>query len=118
MASNLPLLPVDQPSFRNLRGRGFIYVDKTRHIYNLVNGGGRCFFLSRPRRFGKSLLVSTLQETLAGNRKLFDDFWIGRSDYQWQPHGVITLDLSALNIDSVEAVPDCLSERLAEIATD
>lgn len=82
----------------------------------MIKGGGRCFFLSRPRRFGKSLLVSTLHEALAGNRDLFDNLWIGSSDYQWQPHGIINLDLSALDISSVEVLPNGLFDRLAEIA--
>lgn len=53
-------LPVDMSTFSRMIQEGYLYVDKTRYIYDLFKGGGRYFFLSRPRRFGKSLLISTL----------------------------------------------------------
>lgn len=80
MSSRLPRLPLDLSTFRTLREKGYLYVDKTQHAYNLITGGRR-FFLSRPRRFGKSLLVSTLREILLGTRELFNGLWIESSDY-------------------------------------
>ena len=69
------ILPLSRQSFRQLREDNCIYVDKTRHIYDLARKGGM-YFLSRPRRFGKSLLVSTMEELFSGNKDLFMDTWI------------------------------------------
>ena len=70
-------LPRDVSNFERMIQDGYIYVDKTELIYNLYATGGRYFFLSRPRRFGKSLLISTLKELFVGNKKLFTNLWIG-----------------------------------------
>jgi Predicted AAA-ATPase/PD-(D/E)XK nuclease superfamily len=69
------ILPISRQSFRDLREDNCIYVDKTQHIYNLCTEG-KMYFLSRPRRFGKSLLLSTLQEVFLGSKELFLDTWI------------------------------------------
>ena len=69
------ILPLSRQSFRQLREDNCIYVDKTRHIHELCRQGGM-FFLSRPRRFGKSLLLSTMEELFLGNKDLFEDTWI------------------------------------------
>jgi hypothetical protein len=69
------LLPLGRQSFRELREDNCIYVDKTQHIYRLCTVGKQ-YFLSRPRRFGKSLLLSTLEELFMGNKELFDGLWI------------------------------------------
>ncbi|MGP1363558.1 MAG: AAA family ATPase, partial [Bacteroides sp.] len=63
-------LPIGVQSFHDLRRRGFLYVDKTQYIASLVRG--KYYFLSRPRRFGKSLFLSTLQAYFEGNKELFD----------------------------------------------
>jgi hypothetical protein len=108
-------LPIGISSFSKLRRDGCVYVDKTEIAYTLITRGYR-FFLARPRRFGKSLFVSTLREILEGNKELFEGLWIANSDYQWQPHGVIALDISALGIDSVEKFTTNLTEALQEVA--
>ena len=69
------ILSLSRQSFRQLREDNCIYVDKTRHIHELCRQGGM-FFLSRPRRFGKSLLLSTMEELFLGNKDLFEDTWI------------------------------------------
>jgi Holliday junction resolvase-like predicted endonuclease len=76
----------------------------------------RRFFLARPRRFGKSLFVSTLKEILEGNKELFQDLWIGGSDYQWKQHAVITLDISGLGAHTSEDINQGLCRELARIA--
>ena len=63
-------LPIGIQDFETLRTEGYIYVDKTEHIYNLIKSG-KTYFLSRPRRFGKSLLVTTLQAYFLGKKELF-----------------------------------------------
>ena len=71
----MKILPLSRQSFRDLREDNCIYVDKTQHIYNLCTQG-KMYFLSRPRRFGKSLLLSTMKELFLGNKELFEDLWI------------------------------------------
>jgi hypothetical protein len=69
------ILPISRQSFRKLRRENCIYVDKTQFIHELCRQGGM-YFLSRPRRFGKSLLLSTIHELFEGNKPLFEDTWI------------------------------------------
>ena len=71
----LKLLPLGVQTFLKIRSNDYVYVDKTEHIYRLAENEG-VYFLSRPRRFGKSLTVSTLRELFEGNRLLFKDLWI------------------------------------------
>jgi len=111
----LQQLPLGISTFSEIRNDGYLYVDKTEHIYNLITQGRR-YFLSRPRRFGKSLLVSTLKEILAGNKSLFKDLWIEKSDYGWQPHGVIVLDFSTLGIKDANSWTTGVLSALFDIA--
>jgi hypothetical protein len=74
--------PIGIQDFRKLREGGFVYVDKTQHIFNMLQGGNY-FFLSRPRRFGKSLLLSTMNELYSGSRDLFDGLWI-QDQWDWE----------------------------------
>jgi len=111
----LKKLPLDIQTFRELRESNYLYVDKTEYAYNLITGGRR-FFLSRPRRFGKSLFVSTLHEILSGNKELFTDLWIGRSNYEWKKHPVISLSLSSLDIKSIDLFEKSLCNALQKIA--
>jgi hypothetical protein len=85
-------LPLGLQAFSTLIEDGCVYVDKTKYIYELIQG--YYVFFSRPRRFGKSLLCSTLQELFSGNRDLFKGLWIDKNtDYSWPVHPVIYLDL-------------------------
>lgn len=90
-------LPLDFSIFKEMRETGYLYVDKTRHAYTMITQG-KYYFLSRPRRFGKSLLVSMLKDLLSARRELFKDLWIDTSDYHWKEHGVISLDFSRMDI--------------------
>ena len=80
--------------FPDIIKRECIYVDKTAYVYKLAHNGGKNFFLSRPRRFGKSLLVSTLQAYFEGNRELFKGLAIEQMEREWTKYPVIHLDLS------------------------
>jgi hypothetical protein len=93
--------PYGIADFAEIRQENFIYADKTELLYNLVRVK-RPYFLSRPRRFGKSLTVSTLEAILLGRRELFKGLWIDSSDYDWTPNPVIHLSLDALTTESVE----------------
>jgi hypothetical protein len=108
-------LPIDTSTFSELIQSNYLYVDKTQHVYNLITGGRR-FFLSRPRRFGKSLFVSTLKEVLTANKVLFDGLWIKNSDYQWHEYGAIDLDFSKLKTTDVATFNNRLWHALATIA--
>ena len=66
--------PIGNQDFRSLREDGYVYVDKTEHICRILEAG-KYFFLSRPRRFGKSLTASTIQELYSGDRELFSGLW-------------------------------------------
>lgn len=86
--------PIGQQSFEVLREDGNLYVDKTRFIEALVNSGSRYFFLARPRRFGKSLFLSTLKCFFEGRRELFKGLYIDGAEVDWQPRPVFRLDLN------------------------
>ena len=95
-------LPIGISEFPELREKNRLYVDKTKFVYRLLQKDSRTF-LSRPRRFGKSLLVSTLEAALQGKKELFQGLWIADSDYSWKPVGVVRFDFSQLSLESVEA---------------
>lgn len=106
-AGNEPKLPLDIQAFEIMRGENYRYVDKTRHVYQMA-AGGRYDFLSRPRRFGKSLLVSTLKCLFQGRKELFEGLWIAEhGDWEWQEHPVITIDFSEIAAVVRSLVPRC-----------
>ncbi len=86
---------VGQQDFKILRDRDCIYVDKTRYIKKIVDNGGQYFFLARPRRFGKSLFLSTLQYFFEGKRDLFKGLYIDSMDWDWEEYPVLRLDLNS-----------------------
>src|SRR3990167_4690941 len=88
-------LPFSMQSFANIREFDCLYVDKTKYAYDLISQR-QSFFLARPRRFGKSVFISTLKEILLGNRNLFKDLWIEQSSYTWPIYGVVHLDFSCV----------------------
>ncbi len=82
-------------TFSDLIEGDFLYVDKTAHIYELLAPSKAQYFLARPRRFGKSLLISTLKAIFQGRRELFQGLSISSTDYDWNPHPVIHLDMGS-----------------------
>ncbi len=101
--NNLKKLPVGLQSFPELIEEGYLYVDKTRLIFQMITSR-KAVFLSRPRRFGKSLLVSTLAAIFQGRRELFTNLWLGNADFDWPVHPVIRIDMSKVIADT----PDTL----------
>ena len=79
--------------FPNIINRKCVYVDKTAYVYKLAHSGGVNFFLSRPRRFGKSLLASTLQAYFEGRKELFKGLAIEQMETEWEEYPVLHLDL-------------------------
>lgn len=107
--------PIGEQDFPSLREDGMVYVDKTSHIYRLLSSGGKYFFLSRPRRFGKSLLVSTLKALFEGRKSLFDGLWI-YDKWDWSKrHPVvhISLDATSYRQDGLEKALSGLIKRQA-----
>ena len=93
----------DISDFRELREKKFIYVDKTEPLYRLVEGidiGGKLFFISRPRRFGKSLMLSTLECIFRGERDLFQGLAIDKLDYDWTEYPVLQLSFAGIKTES------------------
>ena len=88
-------ISTDIYTFSDLREMGFHYVDKTAGLLSLIDlSVGKQFFCARPRRFGKSLTVTTLQSIFEGRREFFKDLAIDRSDYDWKTYPVIHIDFS------------------------
>ena len=94
METSMRKLPVGLQSFEELRSKGYLYVDKTDMIWQLANSGTKYNYLSRPRRFGKSILVDTLQMYLEGRKELFEGLKIMQLEKEWKHYPVIRLDLS------------------------
>lgn len=85
--------PIGQQSFEVLRRNNYLYVDKTHYIEKIINGG-QYYFLGRPRRFGKSLFLSTLKSFYEGKRELFKGLYAYTMDWNWEPYPVLYLDLN------------------------
>ena len=101
-------MPLGIQSFRKIIEGDFVYADKTQYIYDLLNTASY-YFLSRPRRFGKSLLLDTISEVLSGNKDLFSGLWIYGTDYEFVKHPVLRLDMSNI----ANKTPDVLEISLA-----
>lgn len=110
----MPLkLPIGIQDFRTLREEGYIYVDKTEVIFRLIHTA-KFVFLSRPRRFGKSLLTTTLAELFQGHRELFQGLWIEK-EIDWLPHPVILINFN--DLDYLEmSLGDALTAYMASLA--
>ncbi|WP_148301647.1 AAA family ATPase, partial [Bacteroides rodentium] len=85
--------PIGIQSFDVIREDGYVYVDKTALVYDLVKNG-KVYFLSRPRRFGKSLLVSTLECYFRGRKELFDGLAIAGLEEEWNEYPVFHIDFN------------------------
>ena len=109
-------IEVGTSTFAKLIEADNIYVDKTDIIYNIITSGSTFFFCSRPRRFGKTLTLSTLEEIFKGNKELFKGLKIYDTDYDWKEYPVVRLDLSKINASTPKALETQLNEKLFAIA--
>lgn len=105
------LYPIGIQNFESLRNDGYLYIDKTRLIYKLVKTG-RYYFLSRPRRFGKSLLISTLEAYYLGKKELFKGLEIEQLEKEWIKHPILHLDLNIEKYDKPESLDRILNDNL------
>lgn len=106
------IYPIGIQNFESLRRDGYFYIDKTALIYQLVKTG-RYYFLSRPRRFGKSLLISTLEAYFQGRKELFAGLAIEKQEKDWLNHPVLHLDLNIEKYDQPDSLDKILNDNLA-----
>ena len=104
-------LPLGLQNLQEIIKGDYIYVDKTRYIYNLINNA-KYYFLSRPRRFGKSLLLDTIGEVFSGEKELFKGLFIYDSDYNFEQHPVLRLDMSNIANKTSDTLERSLKETL------
>ena len=110
------IYPIGIQNFEKIRTEDFLYVDKTAEIYKLAKEG-RYYFLSRPRRFGKSLLVSTMEAYFSGRKELFSGLAIEKLETEWKQHSVLHLDLSGVSYTDESVLERVLSDKLAKWET-
>ena len=110
-------LPIGIQSIKKILSKGeYIYVDKTGFIKELISGGIPHYFMSRPRRFGKSLFLDTLREIFEGNKELFKGCQIYESDYPWEKHPVLYFDFAQILNTTPEKLEAGLQESVQDIA--
>ena len=105
---DLRKLPIGEQDFETLRRENRLYIDKTELIYQMVQDG-TYYFLSRPRRFGKSLLLSTLEAYFLGKRDLFDGLYVSHVESEWAEHPVMHIDFSKQSYGSEQDLYDMLN---------
>ena len=121
MTTRKRVLPIGGQDFEDVRKSGFIYVDKTQYVAKLVSGS-KYYFLSRPRRFGKSLFLSTLKAYFEGKRESFDGLYLEKWEEEqaaqdgreaWQEYPVLYLDLSSEAFKVLFDLENILNVQLA-----
>ena len=104
--------PIGIQSFEKIRREGFVYVDKTDLVYKMVQG--HIYFLARPRRFGKSLLVSTLKAYFEGRKDLFEGLKMMELETEWNKYPVISFDFNGINKNIPNGLRDYLNQVIRE----
>ena len=107
------IYPIGIQNFEKIRQDGYAYVDKTALVYKLVTEG-QYYFLSRPRRFGKSLLLSTLEAYFTGKKELFEGLAISSLEHEWRQYPILHLDLNTEKYDTKEALENQLNVHLCQ----
>ncbi len=97
-------ITTSQFSFENIIKDGKLYVDKTDLLYNLASENHGQFFISRPRRFGKSLMLSTLKCIFEGRKELFEGLKITKADYDWKVYPVLHIDMASARAETIEGI--------------
>jgi len=92
------LYPIGIQTFSEIKERNYLYVDKTELVYRMTHGSSDYLFLNRPRRFGKSLLISTLRSYFEGRKDLFAGLAIERLEKEWTSYPVLHFDMSTAKI--------------------
>ncbi len=110
----LKLYPIGIQTFERIRKEDKLYIDKTEYIYHMAHTNGTYFFLGRPRRFGKSLLVSTMHSYFEGKKELFQGLAIEKLEKEWTEYPVLHFDMSLGKHMEKEQLEDFLGYRLQE----
>ena len=103
--------PIGIQTFAKIREENFLYVDKTKDVYRLAKDGGY-YFISRPRRFGKSLLVTTLEAYFQGRKELFEGLAISKLETEWKQYPVLHIDLNAEKYSDKQALISIMDRHL------
>ena len=117
MAKIVNKYPVGIQTFEEIREKGYLYVDKTKYIVDFREKGMKYIFLSRPRRFGKSLFASTLQAYFEGRKELFEGLAIADYEKDWVKHPVLHFDMSGAKHLGIEQLERYLADMLEEQET-
>ncbi|HNF27527.1 MAG TPA: AAA family ATPase [Leptospiraceae bacterium] len=105
-------LPIGIQTFKDIRDGNYLYIDKTKWLYEMVKDSKGTYFLSRPRRFGKSLTLSTLKEIFEGNRELFKGLWIYDAKYEWKKYPIIRIDFSGMKPENPAHLKDGILDAI------
>ena len=105
--------PIGIQTFANIINEGYLYVDKTALVYKLANDS-KYYFISRPRRFGKSLLVTTLEAYFQGRKELFDGLAISKLETEWKQYPVLHIDLNAAKYTEPEALISIINRHIRQ----
>ena len=108
-------LPIGISTFPELIQKGYVYVDKTGIIYTIISKK-KYYFLNRPRRFGKSLLISTFNAIFTGNKDLFVDLAISTMPYDWQTYPIISISFAGISSTTPEALENGIKRYVQKIA--
>ena len=111
MNSVLRKLPIGIQTFEDIRRDDYLYVDKTAFVWRIANTG-KPYFLSRPRRFGKSLLLSTFESYFKGKKELFEGLAIEQIETEWKQYPVLHLDLNAKKYETPDDLIAILNQHL------
>ena len=114
MKKKLKNLPIGISDFKRIREKDYLYIDKTERICELISGG-MYYFLSRPRRFGKSLLISTFYNIFRGKKELFKGLYIYDSDYEWEEYPIVRLDFNVISNNNERIFEEALKKRIDDI---
>lgn len=108
------IYPIGIQNFEKLRTGGYFYIDKTELIYRIIKTGSY-YFLSRPRRFGKSLLISTIEAYFQGKKELFEGLAMEKLKKDWIEHPILHMDLNIEKYDCQESLDNMLEKTLAAV---
>ena len=108
----LKFYPIGIQTFSELRTKDYVYIDKTEYVYRMTHSAGKYMFLSRPRRFGKSLLVSTLHAYFEGRKDLFQGLAIEQLEKEWKQYPVLHFDMSTAKNMNREQLESELNVKL------
>ena len=114
METTRKIYAIGEQSFPSLRNAEALYVDKTKYVYKLVSSRSKYYFLARPRRFGKSLFLSTLKSFFEGRRELFKGLYIDSTDWKWEEYPVLRIDLNKKRYDETGGLEPVLYDMFSD----